>query len=200
MAALALVMLVALLVLTLGVRVAVQLRRTGETGLAGLSGDANALERFAGTLFVLASLFGAAGPLLVLTDALDPIASIDGDAVNAVGVVIAAAGGIGVFAAQMAMGDAWRIGVDPEARTELVNDGIFAVCRNPIYTAMIAAWIGFALMVPTWISFVQVALVVVSLELQVRAVEEPHMIRSHGETYADYARRVGRFVPGLGRL
>jgi protein-S-isoprenylcysteine O-methyltransferase Ste14 len=39
-----------------------------------------------------------------------------------------------------------------------------------------------------------------ALELQTRAVEEPYLLRTHGEAYAAYAARVGRFVPGLGRL
>ena len=39
-----------------------------------------------------------------------------------------------------------------------------------------------------------------ALELQVRVVEEPHLLRAHGGAYASYAARVGRFVPGVGRL
>jgi protein-S-isoprenylcysteine O-methyltransferase Ste14 len=42
--------------------------------------------------------------------------------------------------------------------------------------------------------------VVVAVQLQVRLVEEPYLRRLHGETYADYAQRVGRFFPGVGRL
>jgi protein-S-isoprenylcysteine O-methyltransferase Ste14 len=36
--------------------------------------------------------------------------------------------------------------------------------------------------------------------LQVRAVEEPYLLSVHGDAYATYAARVGRFVPGVGRL
>ncbi len=39
-----------------------------------------------------------------------------------------------------------------------------------------------------------------ALELQVRAVEEPHLQAEHGERYRAYAARAGRFVPGVGRL
>jgi protein-S-isoprenylcysteine O-methyltransferase Ste14 len=38
------------------------------------------------------------------------------------------------------------------------------------------------------------------IELQVRVVEEPHLLRTHGQAYEDWAREVGRFVPGVGRL
>ena len=43
-------------------------------------------------------------------------------------------------------------------------------------------------------------LLIAGLEIQVRLVEEPHLIRTHGEAYLAWARGVGRFVPGLGRL
>ena len=38
------------------------------------------------------------------------------------------------------------------------------------------------------------------VQLQVRVVEEPYLLATHGKTYAAYAARVGRFVPGAGRL
>ena len=40
----------------------------------------------------------------------------------------------------------------------------------------------------------------IALEIQVRLVEEPYLLRQHGDAYRNYAARVGRFVPGLGRL
>jgi protein-S-isoprenylcysteine O-methyltransferase Ste14 len=44
------------------------------------------------------------------------------------------------------------------------------------------------------------AALVAGIELQVRAVEEPHLLRTHGEAYARWARATGRFVPSLGKL
>ena len=38
------------------------------------------------------------------------------------------------------------------------------------------------------------------VEIQVRIVEEPHLDKTHGPTYRNYAHRVGRFVPAVGRL
>jgi protein-S-isoprenylcysteine O-methyltransferase Ste14 len=40
----------------------------------------------------------------------------------------------------------------------------------------------------------------VALELHVRLIEEPYLQRVHGAQYATYAARVGRFIPGIGRL
>jgi len=39
---------------------------------------------------------------------------------------------------------------------------------------------------------------VATIELQVRLVEEPYLTAKHGDSYRDYAARVGRFVPGVG--
>jgi protein-S-isoprenylcysteine O-methyltransferase Ste14 len=98
------------------------------------------------------------------------------------------------------MGESWRIGVDQDEKTELVTDGAFRVVRNPIFAAMIPAAIGLALMVPTLVALIGAAGLIIAVELQVRAVEEPYLIRTHGPAYRDYAARVGRFFPGIGRL
>ena len=98
------------------------------------------------------------------------------------------------------MGTSWRIGVDPGERTELVTNGPFALVRNPIFAAMLPTALGLTLLVPSWIAIAGFVGLLVALELQVRVVEEPHLLRVHGASYASYAARVGRFVPGLGRL
>jgi protein-S-isoprenylcysteine O-methyltransferase Ste14 len=98
------------------------------------------------------------------------------------------------------MGEAWRIGVDPGERTRLVTGGPFALVRNPIYAAMIPFFAGVALLVPNALTIAGAVLLVVALELQTRLVEEPYLRGVHGSEYGDYAARVGRFLPGLGRL
>lgn len=40
----------------------------------------------------------------------------------------------------------------------------------------------------------------IGIGVQVRLVEEPYLRRTHGVAYTDYAARVGRFLPRLGRL
>jgi protein-S-isoprenylcysteine O-methyltransferase Ste14 len=39
--------------------------------------------------------------------------------------------------AQRAIGESWRIGVDPDERTELVTAGLFGRLRTPIFTGML---------------------------------------------------------------
>jgi protein-S-isoprenylcysteine O-methyltransferase Ste14 len=143
---------------------------------------------------------GAAAPVLALLDVVEPVAALDVTVVHAVGVVLAVAGIGATFYAQVAMGASWRIGVDPGERTELVTTGPFAFVRNPIFAAMLPTAVGLTLLVPSWVAFVGLVGLVAALELQVRVVEEPYLLRAHGASYAAYAARVGRFVPGVGRL
>jgi protein-S-isoprenylcysteine O-methyltransferase Ste14 len=192
-------LLVVYLAFAFGVRVVVALRTTGRTGIASLGG-APPLELLGGGLFVVAVAMGSLNPVLVLADALEPVEDLETDALRALGFLCCGIGIAGTFLAQMAMGASWRIGVDESERTELVTGGVFTLCRNPIYTFMVIAWVGFAFLVPTWLSLASIPVGIVAFEVQVRLVEEPHLLRAHGEPYRAWASRVGRFLPGLGRL
>ena len=118
--------------------------------------------------------------------------------VGALGAVVAVAGIVVVLASQASMGDAWRIGVDPGERTDLVTGGMFRWARNPIFTGMVITQVGVLLLVPSWLTGLSLLLLVAGIEIQVRRVEEPYLTRVHGR-YREYAARVGRFVPGIGR-
>jgi protein-S-isoprenylcysteine O-methyltransferase Ste14 len=194
----ALVLLTIYGVLTLGVRIALQLARTGSTGFRAPSGGP--LEWAAGTAFVAGIALAVAGAMLDASDSLDRISFLDGHVGRDAGLGLAAGGGLGTFAAQLAMGEAWRIGVDRSERTQLVTGGPFSVVRNPIYSGMIPFFCGIALLAPNVFTCAGALLVLTGLELQTRLVEEPYLLQSHGQEYSRYAARVGRFVPGLGRL
>jgi protein-S-isoprenylcysteine O-methyltransferase Ste14 len=195
----ALALLAVYLVFAFGVRVAVALWTTGRTGIAPLRG-APPLELLGGGLFVASLAMGSANPGLVLAGALEPIDGLETDALRAAGFALCGIGIAGTFLAQMAMGPSWRIGVDQSERTELVTGGVFALCRNPIYSFMVVAWLGFALLVPTWLSLASIPVGIVAFEVQVRLVEEPYLLRAHRDAYRAWAARVGRFLPGVGRL
>jgi protein-S-isoprenylcysteine O-methyltransferase Ste14 len=185
--------------LAFGVRVAVQLHRTGATGISSLR-SMPALKLLTGAPFGVAVIAGGVNPLLATLEVVEPVGGLDATAAHVAGFVLCGAGILGTFLAQMAMGASWRIGVDPTERTALITGGVFSLSRNPIYAFMIVAWIGFAVLVPTWLALAAVILLILGLELQVRLVEEPHLLRSHGESFRRYAAEVGRFVPGLGRV
>jgi protein-S-isoprenylcysteine O-methyltransferase Ste14 len=198
MSVLALVLYLLGLGLAFGWRSVAQWRATGDTGLRLDAGPVGSIGWWAKLLFVAALLLGLAGPLAGLAG-LAPITLVAHGWIQVVGLLLAVAGVLATLGAQLQMGASWRVGVDPGERTALVTGGAFALARNPIFTAMTATTLGLALMVPNPVAVAAVVLLVVSIQVQVRAVEEPYLTRTHGVVYAEYAARVGRFWPGVGR-
>lgn len=125
------------LVVGFGWRSVEQRRRTGSTGFRGVSGRPGSLEWWAGVGFVLAIACAVLAPVLQMVGVVSPLAVADRPEVVFTGVLVAAAGIAATVYAQLAMGDSWRIGVDPGERTTLVRTGVFGLVRNPIFTAMI---------------------------------------------------------------
>jgi protein-S-isoprenylcysteine O-methyltransferase Ste14 len=116
------------------------------------------------------------------------------------GLVPAIVGMAVVIAAQYQMGNSWRIGVEPRETTPLITVGLFGIVRNPIFSGMLLATAGMLTMVPNLISAVAFGSLFVGLQMQVRLIEEPHLVRVHGNQYLSYAGLVGRFLPWIGRL
>ena len=101
--------------------------------------------------------------------------------------------------AQLQMGASWRIGIEEEARPGLVTHGFYAHVRNPIYTFLLLAFAGYVFLLPTWLSLVAFVVTIVELRQHVKR-EEEYLLRTYGDEFREYARRVGRFVPAVGRL
>ncbi len=175
-----------------GLRTFIQWRRTGSSGFKGIGGRPGSLEWIAGVLFTVALVVGVAGPLADLAG-LAPLT--DAAWLPGMGLVVAVLGVGLTLAAQISMGDSWRIGVDENERTDMVTDGAFAIVRNPIFSAMLVTALGLTAMVPNVVSVIGLVALAVALELQVRLVEEPYLATVHGEPYEQYRRRVGRFLP-----
>jgi protein-S-isoprenylcysteine O-methyltransferase Ste14 len=108
--------------------------------------------------------------------------------------------GIGfLIAAQLQLGASWRIGIEEAASPGLVTNGLYRFCRNPIFLALLVIMAGYALLLPTRLSMFLLLGTYIGVRQQASA-EEAYLLRAYGESYREYARRVGRFVPGLGRL
>jgi protein-S-isoprenylcysteine O-methyltransferase Ste14 len=181
-------------VVAFGWRVWIQRRRTGDAGLRGSSRTLfGPLALLPGTALLVA------GPILDLFRALEPVESMVHPLLQAFGVVCFALGFVLTVRAQLDMGASWRIGVDVSEKAELITNGVFRYVRNPIFTGMILAFAGVALLVPNVAALVGIALIVMGLEVNVRFIEEPHLAGVHGNAYRSYARTAGRFVPWIGK-
>jgi len=160
--------------------------RAGYWALRGAPGRG----RLVGALLSLSWGVVCLGAILDLNAQVDRIGALDQS--------IAVAGLPLIVVAQATMAASWRIGVDPGEKTELVTGGLFRFSRNPIYGGMVAMAVGVALMVPNAVCVAAVALIVVAVELQVRAIEEPYLRRVHGDVFTNWTATSGRFLPGIG--
>lgn len=122
-----------------------------------------------------------------------PINWLERDFIRWFGLVLLVASLIWTAIAQIQMGNSWRIGIDKKNRTELVNKGLFAVSRNPIFLGMRLALIGFFLTIPNAITLLTMVLGDVLMQIQVR-LEEEHLRNLHGEKYAEFCQKVRRWI------
>ena len=194
----ALILYLAYLVIAFGLRAWIMHRRTGSTGYRGLSGRPGSARWWGGVLFAAALLAGCATPALQLTGLTPAIAILNAPTIHAIGLALALLGTTATLAAQHAMGITWRVGVDTEERTELVRSGLFALVRNPFFTALLITATGLVLLAPNPIALAALATLVIAVQVQVRAIEEPYLLALHGGAYRDYARATGRFLPRIG--
>lgn len=176
-----------------------RLRRTAGTWGMPIVTDRNPRERVvaAAMALVVASLvLGTAR--FAWGGAAAVGASVPSIAVACAGLALFAAGMAVVAVAQRQMGASLRVGLPPES-TALVRAGLFRWTRNPIFLGMLISLAGVVLLAPgPWSAAVWLA-AAAAIGAQTR-LEERHLIARHGEAYLAYAARVGRFVPGLGRL
>ncbi|MEQ0575377.1 isoprenylcysteine carboxylmethyltransferase family protein [Mycobacterium tuberculosis] len=129
-----------------------------------------------------------------------PLISLRRSCRELAGILPGTAGFGATVYAQLGMGVQWRIGVDEQENTTLVRTGPFKWVRHPIYTAMMAFGLGLLLVTPNLVALAGFILLVATLEVHVRRVEEPYLLRTHSAVYRGYTASVGRFVPGVGLI
>ncbi len=122
-----------------------------------------------------------------------PIVWLDVFAIKVVGLSAMGFALLWTATAQMQMGKSWRIGIDAENKTELVEKGLFAASRNPIFLGMRLALWGFFLTLPSAVSLAAVVLADLLMQIQVR-LEEDFLRGEHGEKYTEFCGRVRRWI------
>jgi protein-S-isoprenylcysteine O-methyltransferase Ste14 len=92
------------------------------------------------------------------------------------------------------MGRSWRMGINPGETTQLIVTGPYAYVRHPIYALSTVLMLATLAAAPSIAMAVAAAIHLAFLQWEARR-EEQYLLRTHGATYGDYCRRVGRFVP-----
>jgi protein-S-isoprenylcysteine O-methyltransferase Ste14 len=114
------------------------------------------------------------------------------------GVAITVLGFALTFWARAILGGNWSGVVTIKVNHELIRTGPYRFVRHPIYTGILLAMAGSALVYDQWRSVVGVALLGVSFTIK-RLKEEQFMRQTFGAQYDDYARTTGAIFPSLQR-
>jgi protein-S-isoprenylcysteine O-methyltransferase Ste14 len=181
--------------LCFGLRVVVQLRLTGKTGIA-LSREDNAhgfITRMGKGLLIFVVVY-----IANYVEAPEKLAAIapnffDSYEVQIAGIALIWLASILCFWAQMTMRESWRIGIDRSSQTELVERGVFRFSRNPIYLAIMFCELGLFLVLPNWISLSLCILGITLMQIEVR-LEEEFLLAQHSSNYTSYCSRVRRWI------
>ena len=100
---------------------------------------------------------------------------------------------IWVLIAQVHMQKSWRIGIDEDVKTDLIQSGLFKLSRNPIFFGMRVMLLGFFLTIPNAVTFTIFVAGEFLLQIQVR-LEEDFLTRTHSKAYLAYQKQVRRWI------
>lgn len=116
----------------------------------------------------------------------------------AVGIGLAALG-VGVaLAAGAGLGRTLTPSPIPKADGVLVTSGVFGLVRHPIYSGLLVLGIGLVVIGASWLHLL--AWLALLSVLMTKSRFEERMLAEQYPDYAAYAARVGRLVPGIGRI
>jgi protein-S-isoprenylcysteine O-methyltransferase Ste14 len=154
-----------------------------------LFGRASGRDRLAAIGFRAAFGLAILGPLVML--ALPPLQAVDPLWPDQAAPVLrfathlpAILGAMIAFAAQMATGACWRVGVDRAAVGDLVSGGLYTISRNPTFAGQLMLLAGVALAIPSVPAVVAVLLFWLSATTPIRS-EERALETALGAPYLD---------------
>lgn len=145
------------------------------------------------TLFVTSVVVILFAFLPSLYEYLVPISYLAHPTLITIGVGLLILSVIWVLVAQIHMQRSWRIGIDEDVKTELIQAGLFKLSRNPIFLGMRVMLLGLFLVLPSAISLVILVAGDLLIQIQVR-LEEEFLSRVHGQTYLNYKTKVRRWL------
>jgi protein-S-isoprenylcysteine O-methyltransferase Ste14 len=96
--------------------------------------------------------------------------------------------------ARVWLGRNWSGIVTVKQSHELIRSGPYALVRHPIYSGMLLAFIGTAIVIDCWSSLVALAALLAALLVKIRK-EEHFMAEAFGAAYARYRAEVPALAP-----
>jgi protein-S-isoprenylcysteine O-methyltransferase Ste14 len=114
-----------------------------------------------------------------------------------IGVVVLVCAVVLFFQTHRRLGRSWSVTLEIRENQGLVTDGIYRFVRHPMYSAYFLWVLSQALLLPNWIAGPAGLVGFGTLfAFRVRR-EEEMMLEAFGESYAAYAARTKRIIPGV---
>lgn len=110
------------------------------------------------------------------------------------GLALTVAGIAFAIWARLWIGKNWSSNVTIKEQHELIQTGPYRFVRHPIYSGLLLAFLGTALLYGEVRGFIGFPLVVLGWGLKLRT-EESFMVQQFGNVYLDYKQRVKALVP-----
>lgn len=113
--------------------------------------------------------------------------------VSSLGLILMAVGTLIFILAVITMKNNWRAGFDEQQKTELVTSGIYQYSRNPAFVGFDLLYLGVAIALPSWITFLSAGCALLLFHLQIIG-EEGYLINEFGGSYRTYRTKVRRYL------
>lgn len=175
---------------------AAEIKLRGERVWFLASGDGVSVAT--GRLYIGALALAVAVPLLRIRSA-DPFLSdpvrlaLDGLVADIIGHALMGVGASVAIVSQMHASELWRIGTGDHPADGLIEDGPYALSRNPVFLGQMLLFVGLFLVLPGIVQGLLTMLLVGAVLMQVR-IEERTLAARFGEPYERYRSRVRRWI------
>lgn len=110
------------------------------------------------------------------------------------GALLGIGGWVGI-AGVRALGQNRTSSLMPLPNSTLIQHGVYGFVRHPLYTSLIFASVGWALLWRSWLGLAAAG--ALTLLLYGKAIREERLLRERYPEYRLYERRVKRFLPGV---
>ncbi|HUE97803.1 MAG TPA: isoprenylcysteine carboxylmethyltransferase family protein [Anaerolineales bacterium] len=121
-----------------------------------------------------------------------PVSFLSQGGISGAGLILLLFALAWVLIAQQHMQKSWRIGIDEDVRTELVQRGLFKISRNPIFLGMRLMLLGLFLILPNVVMLIIGIVGEILIQIQVR-LEEEYLTRIYRDSYLTYQKLVRRW-------
>lgn len=97
-----------------------------------------------------------------------------------------------LYIGRFSLGQSFRIGVSNE-ETKFIVNGIYRICRNPMYVGLYSTLAGCALYTLDAV-YGTIAVIIIAVHHAITLGEEKELVNIYGDAYKEYCKKVRRYI------